>query len=148
MATVHDVASYILKKQGQMSAMKLQKLAYYSQAWHLVWEDKPLFRARIEAWALGPVVPELYKHHRKEFGVAEWPHGDAAELNRNERESVNAVLHFYGDKSAQWLSDLSHREPPWVKARKGLSEGDRGSSEITQTSMQKYYGGLLLAKKK
>jgi uncharacterized phage-associated protein len=23
--------------------MKLQKLAYYSQAWHLVWEEETLF---------------------------------------------------------------------------------------------------------
>ena len=33
--SVHDVAAYILKKQGEMSAMKLQKLVYYSQAWSL-----------------------------------------------------------------------------------------------------------------
>lgn len=32
MANVSDVASYILKKKGSMSAMKLQKLVYYSQA--------------------------------------------------------------------------------------------------------------------
>jgi hypothetical protein len=30
-----------------MSAYKLQKLVYYSQAWHLVWADEPLFAARI-----------------------------------------------------------------------------------------------------
>jgi len=50
--SVHDVAAYILKKQGEMSAMKLQKLVYYSQAWSLVWDEKPLFRAQIEAWAI------------------------------------------------------------------------------------------------
>jgi uncharacterized phage-associated protein len=32
MATAHDVAAYILKKWGKMTAMKLQKLVYYSQA--------------------------------------------------------------------------------------------------------------------
>ena len=58
--SVHDVAAYILKKQGEMSAMKLQKLVYYSQAWSLVWDEKPLFRAQIEAWANGPVVRSLY----------------------------------------------------------------------------------------
>ena len=35
-----DVADYILQEHGAMSAMKLQKLVYYAQAWHLVWEDK------------------------------------------------------------------------------------------------------------
>jgi len=28
-ATVHDVAAFILEKKGSMSAMKLQKLVYY-----------------------------------------------------------------------------------------------------------------------
>ena len=32
MATVFDVAKYILKKQGKMSTWKLQKLCYYAQA--------------------------------------------------------------------------------------------------------------------
>ena len=44
MANVHDVAVYILQKRGKMSAMKLQKLVYYSRAWHLVWEDAHIHR--------------------------------------------------------------------------------------------------------
>ena len=43
MATVHDVAAFILERLGSMTAMKLQKLCYYSHAWHLVWEERPLF---------------------------------------------------------------------------------------------------------
>ena len=42
MANVDDVAAYILNRQGPMTAMKLQKLCYYSQAWHLVWDSEPL----------------------------------------------------------------------------------------------------------
>ena len=43
MATVHDVAAYILMRRGQMTAMKLQKLVYYSQAWGLVWMKRQCF---------------------------------------------------------------------------------------------------------
>ncbi len=50
MANVHDVSAYILKHWGPMTAMKLQKLVYYSQAWGLVWDEEPLFPERIEAW--------------------------------------------------------------------------------------------------
>ena len=57
MATAHDVAAYILQKKGEMTAMKLQKLVYYSQAWSVVWDERPLFHEKIEAWANGPVVP-------------------------------------------------------------------------------------------
>lgn len=55
MATVFDVAQYILERLGQTTAIKLEKLVYYAQAWHLVWEDTPLFASRIEAWANGSV---------------------------------------------------------------------------------------------
>ncbi len=68
MAQVADVAAYILEKCGPMTAMKLQKLVYYSQAWHLVWTEKPLFDNRIEAWANGPVVWELYDLPRTLLG--------------------------------------------------------------------------------
>ncbi len=64
MTSALDVAAYILRKQGPMTAMKLQKLVYYSQAWHLVWEERRLFEEAIEAWANGPVVRELYLRHR------------------------------------------------------------------------------------
>jgi len=69
-ARARDVAEYILAKQGPMAAMKLQKLVYYSQAWGLVWDSKPLFSDAIEAWANGPVCPDLYDAHRGKFLVA------------------------------------------------------------------------------
>lgn len=67
--SVLDVAAYILSQHGPMSHMKLQRLVYYSQAWHLVWEGTPLFPERIEAWANGPVVPVLYEALQGEFFV-------------------------------------------------------------------------------
>ena len=70
MATVFDVAQYILEKHGEMTAMKLQKLVYYAQAWHIAWTDGPLFDNRIEAWADGPVCPDLFQLHRQAFQLS------------------------------------------------------------------------------
>ena len=142
MATAHDVAAYILKKMGRMTAMKLQKLVYYSQAWALVWDEKPLFKNRIEAWANGPVAPDLYRKHRGQYEVGKWPEGEPAKLTRDQRETIDAVLSFYGNKSSQWLSDLTHSERPWLDARNGLAPGERGGSVITLASMAEYYGSL------
>src|SRR5688500_10553579 len=103
MASAHDVAAYILERQGGMSAMKLQKLVYYAQAWHLVWEDKPLFSERVEAWANGPVVPELYRQHRGMFQVNTWGSGDSGKLDDRERQAIDAVLGFYGPRDPFWL---------------------------------------------
>lgn len=142
MANVHDVAAYVLKKLGTITAMKLQKLIYYSQAWSLVWDEKPLFEQRIEAWANGPVVPALYESHRGEFQLSSLPIGEPENLTSTECETVDKVLEFYGKESSQWLSDLTHKEDPWLKAREKLAPGERGDKEITLDSMGEYYGSL------
>ena len=142
MANVHDVAAYILRKRGRMPVMKLQKLVYYCQAWSLVWDEKPLFPERIEAWANGPVVPRLYQSHRGLFEVSKWAAGRPEKLSKRERETADAVLKFYGDKTSQWLSDLTHQESPWLNARQGYGPGERGACEISHAAMAEYYGSL------
>jgi uncharacterized phage-associated protein len=142
MATVHNVAAYILRKQGLMTAMKLQKLLYYSQAWSLVWDEKPLFRARIEAWANGPVIPPVYARHKGRFEVSNWE-GNPEVLSPSERETVDAVLGYYGQWSSLVLSQLTHNERPWLEARRGLAPGDRGNQEISHATIAEYYGSLV-----
>jgi uncharacterized phage-associated protein len=140
--TVHDVAAYILKAHGSMTTMKLEKLVYYAQAWSLVWDDEPLFAEPIEAWANGPVAPDLYREHAGQFQVASLPKGKAEALTQEQRDTVDAVLRAYGDKSSQWLSDLTHSEEPWRAARRGLRPGERGSAIITHAAMAEYYASL------
>lgn len=142
MASINDIAAYIIEKQGPITTWKLQKLVYYCQAWHLVWNERPLFKAKIEAWANGPVAPALYKLHKGQFQVSSWPQGDASRLSAEDRKTVEAVLEFYGDKTSQWLSDLTHAEAPWQTARGSLPVGVRGNQEITLDSMLGYYSGL------
>ncbi|WP_338664314.1 type II toxin-antitoxin system antitoxin SocA domain-containing protein [Pararoseomonas sp. SCSIO 73927] len=142
MPSVIDVAAYILAEKGPMTAMKLQKLVYYSQAWSLVWDERPLFNERIEAWANGPVSPALYEHHRGQFTVMQLTAGNPGLLDDEARKTVQAVLSYYGDKSAQWLSDLTHLEAPWKDARGTLPDGALSSAEISQASMAEYYGSL------
>ena len=139
MANVFDVSAYILQKAAPVTAMKLQKLVYYAQAWSLVWDDEPLFPERIEAWANGPVCPPLFAEHRGQFTVVSEPKGDASALKERERDTVDAILEVYGDKTAAWLSDLTHREAPWINARKGLPDGVRSDREITHAAMTEYY---------
>ena len=142
MASVQDVAAYILNKLGPVTAIKLQKLVYYSQAWSLVWDDEPLFEDEIQAWANGPVSPTLYEAHRRQFKVSVISDGNPESLTASQRETIDKVLEFYGDKSSQWLSDLTHQESPWLEARRGLAPGQPGNCEITTASMAEYYGSL------
>lgn len=143
MARVTDVARYILAKNGPMTAMKLQKLVYYSQAWHLVFDGHPLFDSRIEAWANGPVVRELYRAHRGKYALRpEDLQGDPSALKPSEATTIDAVLDAYNHLDATQLSVLSHSERPWIDARAGLSDGERGEVEITTTSLLEYFEDL------
>jgi uncharacterized phage-associated protein len=142
MATVFDVAAYILARRGEMTAWKLQKLAYYSQAWSLVWDQRPIFPERIEAWANGPVSPALFKEHVRKFKVSQIAIGNPHTLTREERETVDAVLDYYGDMHPQVLSDLTHSEAPWKDAREGLPPGAKSDREITHASMAEFYEAL------
>ncbi len=143
MPNVRDVAAFILREKGEMTVMKLQKLVYYAQAWSLVWDERLLFPQRIEAWANGPVCPDLYQEHRGLFRVTAVDIGGQPHaIDEIGQETINAVLKFYGDHSAQWLSELTHREAPWREARTGIADGDRSSVEITPAAMAEYYSGL------
>ena len=142
MADVFDVAKYILEKQDSMTTMKLQKLVYYCQAWSVVWDEKPLFAEEIQAWASGPVVRELYNEHKGEFQISVLDKGNTDNLKSEEKETIDTVLQAYGDKPAQWLSDLTHMEKPWNEAREGIPIGQNCENEITQASLAEYYSSL------
>ncbi len=149
MAKIQDAARYILEalapeKTGErITAWKLQKLVYYSQAWSLVWDESCLFDDRIEAWADGPVCPALYKLHKGRLNLyAGDIEGDSSALTSSEKETIDAVLKHYGKKSGRYLSDLTHMERPWEESRKGLPAGSKSNTEITKELMAEFYGGL------
>ncbi|MDO8282711.1 MAG: DUF4065 domain-containing protein [Thermodesulfovibrionia bacterium] len=140
--SVYDIAAYILNKHGVMTTMKLQKLVYYCQAWSLVWDEAPIFNEEIEAWANGPVVRELYDKHKGYFNISSLRVGDPSRLSKKQRATINGVLNYYGDKTSQWLSELTHKEDPWKDARTGVAPNMRGNRTITHASMMEYYSGL------
>jgi uncharacterized phage-associated protein len=144
MATVFDVAKYILEQHGEMTAMKLQKLVYYSQAWHSVWADEYLYNERIEAWANGAVVPALYNAHRGLFKINNTilAQGNSRNLTADEKSNIDLVLKFYGEFSAQQLSDLNHQEDPWINARGDTPPMARSGEEIRKEDIYEYHLGI------
>ena len=145
MATVFSVAKYITNNFDEISSMKLQKLAYYAQAWHMAWEEKALFQEDFQAWANGPVCKPLYDKHRGYFLIPSDLFDDVKDdLTQVEKENIDKVLGYYGDKTAQWLSDLTHMEDPWANVRKenSIEEGDFCDAIIEKYRIHEYYSGL------
>ncbi len=132
------------KNGSALTPLKLQKLLYYSQAWSLVWQEKPLFDDDFQAWANGPVNPTLYQKHRglyvlgKDF-LSEF---SGFKYTTEDKETIDAVLAFYGDKEPFYLSELTHKELPWKAARTGIAPGEPSDKIIEKSVMQEYYTGI------
>jgi len=77
-----------------------------------------------------------------QFIISKLQYGDDAKLKGNPKGTVDSIIDFYGDKDAHWLSMLTHKERPWLKARDGIPEGDYCINIIEKEEMQDYYSGL------
>ena len=110
MAHVVDVAAYILECLGSVSTMKLQKLTFYSQAYYLVEHGTPLFPEEFEAWANGPVAPDLFKRHKGEFVVSRGFFGPLLEhaLTEYEYAAIDHVVGCLKNWTGASLSELTH----------------------------------------
>ena len=80
-ASAGDLASVIeARVDGHwLDAMGLQKLLYYTQAWHLAIKGRPLFEGQFEAWPEGPVLPEVL-HARQHKVSRQEMHKEAARI--------------------------------------------------------------------
>jgi uncharacterized phage-associated protein len=135
MALAKEVAKYIIKSIP-VDNLKLQKLLYYSQAVHLVLNNKaPLFPEPIEAWDYGPVVPPVY-HEYKSYGFDIIPPEDEpVNLELNEIRAVDMTLNCFGEMSGPELINQTHGEPPW----KDTYRPGRPSCIISLDSMYKFF---------
>lgn len=148
MATVFDVARYILSRQDQnagdtISNMKLQKLVYYAQGFALAITGKPLFQEVIEAWEHGPVAPALYREYKQyEAGAIPPPSESteqlAAPFDDNQLEILGEVCTVYGQYSAWKLRNFTHEESPWLNRYK------QPNNTITHADMRDYFSTCLV----
>ena len=144
--TALDVANYFLAQTDEeagdlISNLKLQKLVYYAQGFHLaMFEKRVLFPEDIEAWTHGPVVDSLY-HEFKTFGAGPIPRPtnfDPEILSSEQRELLDEVYKVYGQFSAWKLRNLTHDEPPYQEGLKSLGR------IISTDSLYRYFSTQLV----
>jgi uncharacterized phage-associated protein len=137
------VADYLIKFSHDhgdpISNLKLQKLLYYAQAWHLALFDQPLFGERIEAWVHGPAVPPVYGDFKKFHWETIPTPADAKVDGEQTLEHLNEVMQVYGGFTAYQLEQLTHSEEPWINARAGLAPDVASNAVISHESMRDYY---------
>jgi uncharacterized phage-associated protein len=140
MASVDDVAAFVLEQCGTITTFKLHKLLYYAQGWALAWDGAKLFDAKIKAYENGPCVSTLFHDHRGQKHMSRWPQGDSSRLTPEELDTIRAVLEMYARKTPAELVDMTHAEPPWLAARS--ADREAAAREITVDSMRAYFASL------
>jgi uncharacterized phage-associated protein len=124
--------------EAEMTNMKVQKLLYYAQSLHLALYNEPLFAEEIQAWRYGPVCPPAYKFY-SEFEAKQLPIPDKEsllQLPREKKELLEEIWEYFGGYHAYKLSDMTHLEFPWKKARKGLPPQASSTEPIQLNDMK------------
>jgi uncharacterized phage-associated protein len=149
-----ELAYYILARIGRANQLKIQKLVYYIDAWHLAYFDEAIVFEDYEAWVHGPVVRQIWDR----FGSKSRLYTDLVlkneavegvlsnvenKITQDQKDLIDNVLQEYGDKSAYHLESLTHSETPWKEARSGCMPGERSDTLISKESMKKYYRSLI-----
>lgn len=143
MLTARDVARYFLAIQDEdagelITNLKLQKLCYYAQGFHLALYDTPLFEESIEAWKHGPVIEVLWRDYNK-YGYQPIPRPSDVDFDifdEDTKSFLNEVYSVYGQFSAWKLRSMTHEEPPWQSVQET-------GGEITHASMREYFATLV-----
>jgi len=142
MLSCFDIADYFIWLANEtgsfVSNLKLQKLVYYAQAWHLALYETPLFLEDFEAWVHGPVIPTLYQKY-KSFGWQPILEDAKPNLPENIQEFLHEVTEEYFACDAYELEQMTHIEDPWNLARGGLRSDIPSNAIINKTWMQEYY---------
>lgn len=122
-----DIANELLKRAAEngggdlMTNLKLQKMLYYEQGFHLAYFNEPLFDEQIEAWQYGPVVPSVYEYYKTYGRNGLIPDNKVFEFMVNYEQALfDEVFRVYGAYSAIGLMNMTHTEMPWATTPTGV----------------------------
>jgi uncharacterized phage-associated protein len=155
MAYPASLIAYAFVKKGIdegkfVTQMKLQKLVYFAQGYHLAKYNEPLIKENFEAWKFGPVVPEIYQDF-KLYGSklitntsSFRPSGTDASrvvLDSEAFDSIKYTWDVLKDFSAMALSNWTHQpSTPWSK----VYDPDAKSTPISNDDIKNYFERLLI----
>ena len=140
-----SIISYIFATVEEVTPLTLQKLLYFIQGIYSALYDGYIFTETCEAWQHGPVYRDVYNLFRDfkynpiddaRFAVLR---GKEALLDKEERLVADLVLQTFGMYGGKTLERITHKEDPWLQARKGYEEFDSSNEEISNESIKKYF---------
>jgi uncharacterized phage-associated protein len=133
------VANWLINKNREdpsgLTHLKIQKLLYFYQGWHLAYFNAPLFEDPIEAWRHGPVVYSVYfalrdrgkgviitepieKGYMVENGRYKTHTPNLLYINHNVPVFMNSIWNQYSKLEPWRLVAISHADgSPWQQVK-------------------------------
>lgn len=140
--------TFIVLSHGDITPMAMQKLVYYTQGFSRALIGSFIIEQMPKAWAAGPVYGQLWHQFHGnsqdylEYGEA----GDySSPFTSKEDALISAIHEFFGCYSGAALSSMTHREAPWLNARKraGVQAGEWCSEGITASDMEEFFASAV-----
>ena len=139
------VIAYIFEKLGEVTPLMLQKLLYFIQGVYSALYGRPIFEEDCRAWVHGPVYPEVYELFRDfkynpiddaRFALLK---GMENGLTDDEKHVIDLVLNTFGMYGGKVLERITHKEEPWMEARKGYGDNIPSNELLPKDRIMKYY---------
>ena len=140
-----QVIARIFEKLEEVTPLMLQKILYFIQGIYFTVYGVPIFEEDCQAWAHGPVYPEVYylfkdfKYNPIDDARFARLEGAADLLTDQEKEIVDLVAGTFGMYGGKVLEKITHNEDPWRRARAGYADGIPSSVVVTKESIRNYY---------
>lgn len=118
---------YLANKRPSIDKMSLYKFLFFADIEHLNRYGRPIFGGYYVAMPKGPVpsqVSDLLEHENNpEFDIIDYMitatrKENQEYLSTTDMEVLDQIYGKYGNYSAPELSDLSHKHPAWINAKK------------------------------
>lgn len=140
------LADYLLaemRERGEiLTPLKLQKMMFYADAWHLALYDREITGERFKAWVHGPVLISQY-HRFKDF---RWMPITAEikkpEISPDLKSHLDEIVEIFGSETAVALERMTHKETPWIEARGDLPDDEPCDNYISKQTTAEYYRDL------
>ncbi|QTE36536.1 DUF4065 domain-containing protein [Mucilaginibacter gossypii] len=145
------LSEYILQNWGPMSHLKLQKILYYIEGYHLAYFNDSVIDDDFQAWVHGPVSKKIYDslknksilHTELTYQKSEGENNPDEvlknTLTQDQVDFINETVEELSKISSTQLENMTHSEEPWINARRGYSAADRCEVVIDKELMKKYY---------
>lgn len=137
------IADYLIcecRARGEsITNLKLQKLLYYADAWHLALYGDTLFEDEFQAWVHGPVLENQY-HRFKKHGWRPIADEIAYPIFSDDiQKHLDEIIDVFGSENGVALELMTHREAPWLEARGELPPTEPSSAKISKERMKAFY---------